>query len=175
VARFSKPLPTLTDIAWYAVRVRSNFEQVTATALRSRGVEEFLPVTRARRRWSDRTKYIDQPLFPGYVFCRFIPAYRTPVLDSPGVINIVGFGSRLAPIPEEEIQAVRAMVSSTLPVFPHPFLKAGQKIRLKYGPLAGADGIVVEVRKQFRLVASLSLLQRSVSVEIDREWIFPIS
>jgi transcription antitermination factor NusG len=175
VARLLKHLPALTDIAWYAVRVRSNFEQVTAAALRFKGIEEFLPVTRARRRWSDRIKYIDQPLFPGYVFCRFVPADRTPILGSPGVVNIVGFGSRLAPIPEEEIEAVRAMVNSTLPVFPHPFLQAGQKIRLNHGPLAGAEGIVVAVKKQFRLVASISLLQRSVSVEIDREWVSPIS
>jgi transcription antitermination factor NusG len=97
------------------------------------------------------------------------------VLGSPGVVNIVGFGSSLASIPEEEIEAVRAMVSSTLPVFPHPFLRAGQKIRLKDGPLTGAEGVVVEIKKQFRLVASVSLLQRSVSVEIDREWVSPIS
>ncbi len=171
LAHTLQPLPSL---AWYGVRVRSNFEHVTAAALQSRGLEEFLPVTRARRRWSDRVKYIDQPLFPGYVFCRFDGSSRVPVLSSPGVVGIVGFGARLAPIPEEEIEAIRAMIDSSLPIYPHPFLREGQKIRLRRGPLAGAEGVIVEFKKQFRLVASVSLLQRSVSVEIDREWIAPI-
>ena len=159
---------------WYGIRVRSKFEQVTLAALEARNVEAFLPLVRQRRRWSDRVKEISMPLFPGYVFCRLNLEWRLPVLDSPGVVNIVSFGNRPAPIPDEEIEAIRVMLRSSLPILPHPFLASGQKIRIEFGPLAGAEGVVVEVREQYRLVASVTLFQRSVSVELERDWIEPL-
>ena len=126
---------------WYGLRVRSKFEQTTSAALEARDCEVFLPVVRTRRRWSDRAKEIDTPLFPGYVFCRFHPAQRVPVLGSPGVVNIVGFGNEPACIPDHEIEAVKAMLRSSLPIFPHPFLTSGQRIRIGRGPLdTGAAG-----------------------------------
>ncbi len=160
---------------WYAVRVRSRFEQVTSAVLRSKGYEEFVPLVRTRRSWSDRIKELQVPLFPGYVFCRFNVTHRLPILQAPGVVTLVGFGTSPIPIPDEEIQAVRAMVQSGLHVQPYPFLRAGQKIRIDRGPLSGVEGVVVELKKHFRLVASVSLLQRSVSVEIDREWVSRVS
>jgi transcription antitermination factor NusG len=156
---------------WYAIRVRSNFEQTVSASLAARGLEAYLPVIKVRRRWSDRIKSIDQPLFPGYVFCRFDAGHRLPVLEAPGVIGPIAFGKQLAAIPEEEIAAIQTMLQSSLPVQPYPFLQTGQKIRIARGPLAGVEGIVVEIKREFRLVASVTLLQRSVSVEIDREWI----
>ena len=160
---------------WYGVRVRSRFEQVSSASLRSKGYQEFVPLVRSRRRWSDRVKDVHMPLFPGYVFCSFNPLRTLPVLQSPGVVGIISFDGRPAAIPEEEIQAVRAMVDSTLAVCPHPFLKSGQKIRVNRGPLAGVEGLIVEIKKTFRLVASIGLLQRSIAVEIDRDWVDPIS
>jgi transcription antitermination factor NusG len=160
-------------LPWYAVHVHHQFEQIATAALRSRGYEEYVPLVRTRRRWSDRVREIQVPLFPGYVFCRLDPVHRVPVLECPGVVDVLAFGGRPAPIPDSEIAAVRIMVDSALPIFPHPFLKTGQTIRIVRGPLTGVEGIVVEVKKAFRLVASVSLLQRSVSVEIDREWVTP--
>jgi transcription antitermination factor NusG len=142
--------------------------------LQAKGYEHFLPEVRSRRRWSDRTKEIQAPLFPGYVFCRFNAAHRVPVLESAGVVGIVGFGSLLAPIPAEEILAVETMLRLCKHVEPYPFLREGQRIRIERGPLAGVEGIVVELKNSFRLVASVTLLQRSVSVEIDREWACPV-
>jgi transcription antitermination factor NusG len=156
---------------WYGVRVRSNFEQMVSAALRAKGYEEFLPLIKVRRRWSDRTRCMDQPLFPGYVFCRFDALRRVPVLEAPGVVGLIAFGKQLASIPEKEIAAVKAMLLSSLSVRPHPFLESGQKIRVVRGPLAGVEGVVVEIKKEFRLVASVTLLQRSVSVEIDHGWV----
>jgi len=156
---------------WYGVRVRSNFEQIVAVALRARGYEEFLPLLKVRRRWSDRIKCMERPLFPGYVFCRFDAGHQVPILEAPGVVGLIAFGRQPASIPEEEIAAVKTMLLSSLPVHPYPFLRSGQKIRIVRGPLAGVEGVVVEVKKGFRLVASVTLLQRSVSVEIDREWV----
>ena len=147
---------------------------MASAMLDSRGYERFLPTFRSRRRWSDRVKELQVPLFPGYVFCRFDAARRTPILECAGVAGIVGFGNQLAPIPPEEIASIQAILQSSLPFEPYPFLGVGQKIRIDRGPLAGVEGVVVGVKNGFRLVASVTLLQRSVSVEIDREWAFPV-
>ena len=160
--------------SWFGVRVRSHFEQIASAAMRARGIEEFVPIVRVRRRWSDRIKELDVPLFPGYVFCRFDMERRTPVMSCPGVVNVISFDGRPAPIPDEEIQSVRALIDSSLGVQPHPFLASGEKVRIDYGPLAGVEGMVVEMKKRFRLVVSVNLLQRSISVEIDRAWVSPV-
>jgi transcription antitermination factor NusG len=143
--------------------------------MQSKGLEEYAPFVRQRRQWSDRLKEIDAPLFPGYVFCRFDPVRRVPVLSCPGVVNIVSFDGHPIPVPDAEIQAVRKLVGSSLRVQPHPFLACGQKVRIESGPLSGVEGLVVEVNKRFRLVVSVPLLQRSIAVEIDRAYVNPIS
>ena len=158
---------------WYGVRVRSRFERVTSIALRSKGIEEFLPLVQVRRRWSDRIQQVELPLFPGYVFSRFDLNARLPVLECPGVVHLVSIGGAPAPIPEEELQAVRRMIDAKLPIEPYPFLRAGQKIRVDRGPLAGVEGVVVKLKNAFRLVAAVTLLQRSISVEIDPAWVSP--
>src|SRR3954453_23046201 len=159
---------------WFGVRVRSQCEQMASAAMRARDIEEFVPVVRVRRQWSDRVKELDVPLFPGYVFCRFDTAQRVPVMSCPGVVKVVSFDSRPAPIPDPEIQAVRALVQSSLGVQPHPFLASGETVRIDHGPLAGVEGVVVEDKKRCRLVVSVDLLQRSISVEIDRAWVSPV-
>jgi len=169
-------VPTDTPgLPWYAVRVRSHCEHMASAMLDSRGYERFLPTFRSRRRWSDRVKQLQVPLFPGYVFCRFDAARRTPILECAGVAGIVGFGNHLAPIPADEIASIQAILQSSLPFEPYPFLSVGQKIQIDRGPLAGVEGVVVAVKSGFRLVASVTLLQRSVSVEIDREWASPLA
>ena len=161
-------------LPWFGIRVRSCFERVTASILRSKGYEAFLPELRARRRWSDRIKEIQTPLFPGYVFCRLDPQRRLSVLKTPGVVSVVGFGGVPAAIPDSEIEAIRLMLGSALPVAPYPFLSAGQHVRIVRGPLTGLEGFVLGRRREFLLVISITLLQRSVSVEVEREWIEPI-
>ena len=160
---------------WYALRVRSNHERVAAMHLREQGYEEFCPAYRSERQWSDRKKTIEQFLFPGYVFCRLNPDDRLPVLMMPGVVNVVGFGSRPAAIPDQEIEHVRTMVRSGLLVTPWPFLSVGQTVVLERGPLAGVEGILQQIKKTFRLVVSVQLLQRSVSTEVDRAWVRPVT
>lgn len=160
---------------WYAIRVRSRFESVSAAGLTGKGYDPFLPLYRARRRWSDRVKQMDLPLFPGYVFCRFDPASRLPVLTTPGVVNIVGYGRDPVPIDEKEIANIRAIIASGLPATPWPYLRTGQRVLIEHGPLAGIEGIVLELKKELRLVVSVTMLQRSVGVEIDREWIRPLT
>lgn len=160
-----------TDFPWYAIRVRSKCEQTASTLLRGKGYEEFFPSYRSRRRWSDRVKELDLPLFPGYVFCRLDVRDRLlPVLTTPGVISIIGLGKTPVPIDDAEIQAVRAILCSGLAAQPWPFLAVGSSVCIEHGPLAGLQGIVTNADKVHRLVVSVSLLQRSVAVEIDRDW-----
>jgi len=160
--------------AWFALRVRSNYERITATHLRGRGYEEFAPCYRVKKRWSDRNKEIDQYLFPGYVFCRCDPNDRLPILTAPGVVEMVGFGKAPERIPDSEIERVRTMIDSGLLVTPYPYVRVGQAVVIERGPLAGLEGILVEVKGKVRLVVSVNLLQRSVSAEVDRQSIRPI-
>lgn len=135
----------------------------------TRGGEDFLPLYRSRRRWSDRLKEIELPLFAGYVFCRFAPEERVPVLRTPGVRSIVTFDGRPAPVSEEEVAAMRQAVGSGLPVQPWPFLRAGQPVRIERGPLSGLCGVLVRAKDSWRVVVSVELLQRSVAIEVDRD------
>jgi transcription antitermination factor NusG len=174
VFRDGETSPDSTCYPWFAVRVRSNHERVAAAHLRERGYEEFSPSWKTERRWSDRTKEVDQFLFPGYVFCRLNPLDRLPVLTAPGVVDLVGFGKVPAPIPDQEIESIRRMVQSGLFVMPWPFLELGRRVLIERGPLAGVEGILDEVKGKCRLVVSVQLLQRSVSAEVDRKWIRPL-
>jgi transcriptional antiterminator NusG len=159
---------------WFALRVRSNYERITVTHLRERGYQEFAPSYKTERRWSDRTKQIDRFLFPGYIFCRFDPGERLPILTAPGVVDVVGFGKVPEPIPHDEIERVRRMVDSGLLVTPYPYVEVGQAVLIERGPLSGVEGILVEVKGTVRLVVSINLLQRSVSAEVDRQAVRPI-
>jgi transcription antitermination factor NusG len=162
------------NVSWFAVRVRSNFERTVMAHLRDRGYEEFAPAHKTERNWSDRKKEVDRFLFPGYVFCRFDPQNRLPVLTTPGVVDVVGWGKIPAPIPAEEIERVRQMVQSGLLVSPWPYLELGQSVLIERGPLAGMEGILAEVKGRCRLVVSINLLKRSISAEVERSCVRPV-
>jgi transcription antitermination factor NusG len=159
---------------WFAVQVKSRWEKNVAEIARYNGFEQFLPLYQTRRRWSDRVKTHELPLFPGYVFCRIDPAYRLQILTIPGVQQILGVGNMPLPLDDAEIAALQLSARSGLPAEPWPTLKAGQQVLLKEGPLAGLEGQLVEVRKNYRLVLSVTLLNRSIAVEIERDWVTPI-
>jgi transcription antitermination factor NusG len=164
-----------TGEPWFALRVRTGCEKTAACILGELGYERFLPLYSARRRWSDRVQTVELPLFPGYVFSRFDVNDRLPVLKVSGVIHIVGVGRTPVPVDNTEIAAIQAIISSGLAAQPWPFVRVGDAVVIEEGPLRGIEGIVIEVTKRYRLVASVTLLQRSVAVEIDREWVRRIS
>jgi len=164
-----------TELCWYALQVRPRYEKEVSTALKSKDVEDFLPLHSARRRWSDRIKEVREPLFQGYVFCRLNPAIRVPVLTIPGVVQIVGSGKNPTAIDPNEIAALQSVVRSGLPAKPWPFLRVGQPVRIDSGPLQEIEGILISIKGSHRLVVSVSLLQRSIAVEIDRDWVTPIT
>jgi transcription antitermination factor NusG len=159
---------------WYALTVKPRHERATARNLRLKGLEEFSPVYRARRLWCDRIKELETELFPGYVFCRFSYEQRLLVLSTPGVTSIVGFGKRPVPVDDREIEAVRAVVTSGLPIQPWPYLRAGQKVRIEQGCLEGVVGIVLRDRDRCRVLINVEILQRTVAVEIDRALLTPV-
>ncbi len=159
---------------WFALTVKHQHERSVEGALSASGVEPFLPLYRARRRWSDRLKELDAPLFPGYVFGRFAARERVRVLRIPGVARIVGFGGFPAPVAPAEIDSVRAALASKLPVGPWPYPKAGERVRIDCGPLRGVEGTLLEQKDSLRLVISIELLQRSLAIEVASEIISPL-
>jgi transcription antitermination factor NusG len=157
---------------WYALRIRARHEKLIASALFGKGYDVFLPLYRSRRRWSDRMKELDAPLFPGYLFCRFDVHRRLPILTTPGVIQVVGIGKKIVPVDDTEITAIQSIVTSQLSAEPWPYLCVGQRVRIEKGPLTGVEGILLAAKKGNRvLVVSVTLLQRSVAVEIDEEFV----
>jgi transcription antitermination factor NusG len=159
---------------WMALTVKHQHEQAVRTALEGKGFKAYAPTCRAARRWSDRLKELDLPLFPGYVFCRWHSYGQTPLLRTPGVRTVVSFGGEIAPIPDSEIARIRRALASGLTVEPWPFLKAGQRVRIEAGPLAGVEGTLVEVRDKWRVVLNVEMLQRSVAVHVTRDTLVPV-
>jgi transcriptional antiterminator NusG len=137
------------------------------------GYETFEPTYRQRRKWTDRAKDIEIPLFPGYTFCRIDPQYRLPLLKLPGVVNLVGVANQPEPIPDVEICAIRTIIDTKLAVQPWPFLHVGQNVRIQKGPLAGVEGILVGFKSDYRIVVSVKLLQRSIAAQLDGSWVIP--
>ena len=166
--------PNEMSYPWFALQVRSRYESIVTTQLTGKDYEWFLPIYKCRRRWSDRFKEIERPLFPGYVFCRLDPLNRLPILTIPGVALIVGIAKTPIPIDETEIAAIQAVVKSEIPSQPWPFLKIGQRVRIEYGPLCGLEGILLDFKGQHRLVLSVTLLQRSVAVQVEGAWVTPL-
>ena len=139
------------------------------------GLETFLPQYVSIRRWSDRVKRLEVPLFPGYLFCRFDERNRLPVLTIPGVVHIVSVNRVPAPIDDGEIAAIQTAVRSGLPLSPHGFLKTGEPVRVVDGPLRGVEGILTGEAANHLMVISISLLQRSVAISVQPEWLVPAS
>jgi transcription antitermination factor NusG len=166
--------PAPLQLPWYGVRTKPKHESIAAGALQGKGYEQYLPLYRSRRRWSDRVIESSVPQFPGYVFCRFDAARRLPILTTPGVISIVGFGTGPTPIAESEIEALQLVLRSGLAAEPCPFLHEGQRIRVNRGSLEGLEGLLLKKKSEWRMVVSITMLQRSVSVEIDRDWVSQI-
>jgi transcription antitermination factor NusG len=164
-----------TEVRWFGVQVLPRHEKLVAISLKNKEIQEFLPLYKTRRRWSDRIQEIEQPFFQGYVFCRINPLDRLPVLMTPGVIQFVGIHKEPLPIEDHEIASLQAVVRSGLPVMPWPFLRVGQRVRISEGSLRDLEGILIHVKGVQRLVVSMNLLQRSVAVEVDREWVEPVN
>ena len=170
----SKASDSSPNISWYALQVRSRKENYVASQISGQGYQCLLPTYRSMRKWSDRVKESEQPLFPGYLFCRFDIRDRRPLVTTPGVLQIVGSGRTPVPVSDEEIHALQLVVSSGVSKEPWPYLEVGQRVRVDYGTLTGLEGILVTLKGNHRVVLSVTLLQRSVAMEVDSAWLTPV-
>ncbi|MGA8595251.1 MAG: UpxY family transcription antiterminator [Bryobacteraceae bacterium] len=154
---------------WYAFRVRPRHEKTASAQLKEKGYTEFLPLIREQRKWGSRRAIVDAPLFPGYIFCQAQRSTLYPILNLPAVVDVVRAGSQPLPAAREEVDALKRAIDASLLMEPWSYTEVGQPVCITSGPLAGLTGIVVEVRQAQRLVLSVSLLRRSVLVEVDRD------
>jgi transcription antitermination factor NusG len=152
---------------WYAAYTSANHEKRVAEQLAMREVEHFLPTYSSVRRWKDRRVTLQLPLFPGYVFVHMALRNRLQVLQVPGLARLVGFGSTPAPLPQHDIDALRAGLMTGVRAEPHPHLNVGRRVRVKEGPLAGLEGILLRWKGNWRVVLSIDLIQRAVAVDVD--------
>jgi transcription antitermination factor NusG len=153
---------------WYALQVRTRREGSIEALLLNKGYRTFLPTWTIHRHLGGGVKQVNSPLFPGYIFCQFDARDRLPILVTPGVLSVVGRGRVPVPVEDSEISAVEAMVASGLPTEPCPFLEVGQRVRIEDGALCGLEGILTSFRGRQKIVVSVTLLKRSVALEIDR-------
>jgi transcription antitermination factor NusG len=171
-----QPAPVAETENWYGLQTRPRHEKIVAQRLEERGVTTFLPLVTEVHRWSDRKKSVQMPLFSCYVFARFVPnrSDRLRVLRVDGVFGLVGDRGEGAPIPDEQINTVRSLVEGQLPWSSHPFLKIGQRVRIKSGALDGLEGILVSRNGDRTLVISVDAIQRSLAVRVEGYEVEPV-
>jgi transcription antitermination factor NusG len=165
------------QLQWFALFVRTKFERTIGRILSEKGFETYVPCQSVERKWADRIKLVDVPLFTNYVFCRFDSRHRFPVVSTPEVYSIVGIGKNPTPISDEEIASVQKIVQYGTSVKPATFASAiapGERVTVVSGPLTGVQGTVVRVKNKWRLVVLVSLLRRGVAAEINRDALRPI-
>jgi transcription elongation factor/antiterminator RfaH len=153
--------------AWYAVYTKHQHEKTAKEYLASQGIEVLLPVYRTIRRWQDRNKVVDLPLFPCYLFVQTNLQRKVEILKAPGVFSMVESGGRACEIEDAEIESIIKATANPSQVTPHPYLKSGDRVRIQYGALAGIEGILTRFKNQFRVVMNLRLLNKAIAVEVD--------
>jgi transcription antitermination factor NusG len=163
-----------SEIPWYAAYTCPRHEKYVAQQLVQRHIGSFLPLYSSVRRWKDRRKRLELPLFPSYVFVQMTERNRLDILRLPGVVQLVCFQGKPAAIAPAEIEALRRGTSGSVVVQPHPYLKEGRRVRIVSGPMTGTEGIFVRRKQQTRLVISISLIQRSVAMEISEADVEPV-
>jgi transcription antitermination factor NusG len=160
---------------WYAAYTRANHEKSASKQLDKRSVESFVPTFESVRKWKDRSKRLELPLFPGYVFVRVAIENRLNVLVVPGIVRLVGFDKRPVALANEEIETLRMIVKRRIPAAPHPFLTTGCKVRITRGPLVGMQGVLLRTKGRVRLLLSIDLIRQSATVEVDSADVEPVS
>jgi transcription antitermination factor NusG len=171
---FAPSVDCFDELRWYALYTSANREKGVAQQLMGRSIEQFLPLYESMRRWKDRRKLLQLPLFPGYVFVRLALRHRLRVLQIPGVVRLVGSSGMPTPLFDEEIESLRQALENEVRAEPHPYLSRGRRVRIATGPLAGREAIVVRHKGKQRVVISTELIQRSIMLDIDVLDVMPI-
>lgn len=153
---------------WYALYTRSRHEKIAEEELRRKKIETFLPLRKITRRWSDRKKVIEEPLFKGYLFVNIPLKLRWDVLNTRGVARFIGPSARVpVVVPEKDLWAIRRFIEEEIEIDPYPYLKTGERVYIRSGPFKGAEGFIIQKGGHSRLVISLDMLMQSVSIAID--------
>jgi len=159
---------------WYAIQVRPKYEKQVVQSIGCKEINTFLPLYAEKRKWSDRVKELEVPLFDGYVFCQLDITKRLPILQTPGVIRFVGLGKTPIPVDGREMEAVRTVVDSGSVFRPWKYLREGDEVRIDEGPLRNVEGILVSDKEQSHVVVSINLLQRAMAVQVEKSWLSPV-
>lgn len=154
-------------VEWYAAYVKHQHERKAADLLQCKGVEVFLPQQKVIHRWRDRNKTLSLPLFPGYLFLNCNLQDKFSILNTPGVFFLVESGGKACSIPRQEIESIRQVVESGVQIQPHPFINVGDRVRVCSGPLVGVTGILTRFKNQYRVVLTVELLQKALSIEVE--------
>jgi transcription antitermination factor NusG len=170
----TKSQSTLTEVRWYAAYTCANHEKKVREQLEQRAVESFLPLYETVRRWRDRRIRLRLPLFPGYIFVHLAAEDRLKVLEVAGVVRIVSFNGKLTALPSDEIEGLKRSLVDGVRAEPCPFLTVGRRVRVKSGPFAGRQGILLRRKKNLRLVLSVDVIMRSLAIDIDASEVEPI-
>lgn len=165
---------TAAESEWYALYTVAHHEKRVAQQLQTCEVECFLPLYRSVRRWSDRSKELQLPLFPGYLFVHTDLGERGRILQLPSVVHFVCFNGLPAPVPITEIETLRSMLNGNAYVEPHPYLRVGRRVRVHSGPMAGLEGILTSKKGRLRIVLAVDLIRRSVAVEVGADEVEPL-
>ncbi len=170
------PLAGPESSVWYAVHTYPRHEKAVAERMRQQGLTTFLPTVTEVHRWSDRRKSVELPLFNCYVFANIVPRNeeRIRILRTHGVISLVGARGEGTPIPDEQMEAIRTVLAQDLTCGPHPFLKIGQRVRVRSGALDGIEGVLISKNGDNTLVVSVDAIQRSLAVRIDGYQVEPL-
>ena len=166
--------PRLQEASWYAIYAKHQHEKTAADLLTRKGFEILFPVYRSVRRWKDRNKILLLPLFPCYLFVRTDLSRKVDILRTAGVFWLVESGGCACPIPESDIQAINKILRSSAEFEPHPYLKVGERVRVRHGLLEGVEGILTRFKNQYRVVLTVEPLQRAVAVEVNLAAVEPI-
>lgn len=161
-------------LSWFALTVKSRHERAVSEQLAACSLEAYVPIFRSMRRWSDRVKAIQVPLFPQYVFSRFPVERRLTVIAFPSVSSIVSFGGVPCSITQREIDTLKLLTSQDYPLMPWPFVRMGQRVRVRQGPLFGLEGVLVREKAAYRVVVNVEMLERAVAVELERDLLEPV-
>lgn len=161
--------PAIDPAFWFAIQTYPRHEKSVSAQLTTKGVDNYLPVVTRMHQWSDRRKQVEVPLFPCYAFVRIKPSVerRVQVLQVGGVLGFVGSGRQGLPIPDNQIEYIRTLLQNKISLDPYPFLKIGQRVRIRGGSLDGIEGILVRRNGTRRLVISVYTLERSLSVCVE--------
>ncbi len=173
-ANTAATLDSYQEPRWYTLYTRAQHEKCVFEELKRRTMESFLPLYESVRRWKDRQVTLELPLFQGYVFVQMALRDKLRALAVPGVVRLVGFGGVPASLPDEQVDALRANTPSLVRARPHAYLTTGRRVRVIRGPLRGLEGILLRRKSAFRLVVSVNLIMRSVSLEVDAGDVEPL-